>query len=766
MKCCEILSRDGSQMRNSRLIVSGILTFCLLISAICNQSQQFYVDASVDDWPMFRHDLNHTGYTESTGPSTNQTLWTYQAGGSPSSSDPAVSGGRLYVGSEADYKVSCLNATTGVFLWSYTTGSFIYSSPAVSGGKVYICCFAPAKIYCLNATTGAFIWSYTPGGVIVRSSPAVSDGKVYIGCYDNKVYCLNADTGASIWNYTTGGFVASSPAVSNGKVYIGSSDHKVYCLNAATGALVWNYTAGDWVMSSPAISDGKVYIGSNDHKVYCLNAATGALVWNYTTGGWVYSPPAVIAGKVYVGSYDCKVYCLNASTGAFIWSYRTGSFVASGPAVSDSKVYLGSGDHKVYCLYAITGAFIWSYTTGNWIGSSPAIAGGRVYIGSEDWKIYAFGPTVRLALSSFESLFVTNGVRVVYPSDSSLKPLGCGAAMVSDWLASMAVSTKLANYTEGLDTNSNLVNQTSGRPIGHPGIGIVSFGGPFVNPIIKYAETNTTLLADRAPVCFYHDLTTGDFTFRHWDGSSIPGASLPSSTINKDKDMFVIETYRDGEGRYMMLCYGFGWKGTYAAGKYFHTIMYPQIRSYDVNWVIVKWDDSNGDGFVNNPGNGDSYAVVASGKDRERTVYVENASDKYQSASSWAKVSDISSWSGTPMKASSSSLNGGCLYGPYITTEFNGTSMLGKSYNVSFRLKVLSNLSASNVTYVDVCCNLGLVLASRLIRGTDFAAPDSWQSFELSFAVPSSLSSGLEFRVINQNHGITDVYTDQIQVRR
>jgi len=284
-----------------------------------------------------------------------------------------------------------------------------------------------------------------------------------------------------------------------------------------------------------------------------------------------------------------------------------------------------------------------------------------------------------------------------------------------------------------------------------------------VNPIVKRAESDSTLGVDRAPIMFYNGGST--FCFQYRNGTNVPGASLPLSVINHDQDLFIIEVYKDGNGRYFLLWYGFGWKGTYAAGKYFHTVMYPQIGSYDVNWLVARWEDSNGDGFVNNPGDGDSYTVVASGRRMERTVYVENASDKYQLSSSWVKA-DISSWSGTAMKASSSSPNSDRLYGPYITSEFNGTSMLGKSYSVSFMLKVSSNLSPNNVVYVDVCCNLGEVLASRSIKGNDFAGSNSWQSFELNFTVPSSLTSGLEFRVKNQNHGITDAYADQIQVRR
>ena len=79
-------------------------------------------------------------------------------------------------------------------------------------------------------------------------------------------------------------------------------------------------------------------------------------------------------------------------------------------------------------------------------------------------------------------------------------------------------------------------------------------------------------------------------------------------------DMFVIEVYRDGDGRNEMLCYGFGWKGTYAAGKYFETEIYPNIDSYPYSWIIVMWFDANGDGFVNTAADGDTYTVIATGQ--------------------------------------------------------------------------------------------------------------------------------------------------------
>jgi hypothetical protein len=77
--------------------------------------------------------------------------------------------------------------------------------------------------------------------------------------------------------------------------------------------------------------------------------------------------------------------------------------------------------------------------------------------------------------------------------------------------------------------------------------------------------------------------------------------------------MFVIESDRDADGKYVMFAYGFGWKGTYTAGKYFDAVIYPSLQAHTESWIMVRWEDTNGDGFVNTPGAGDSNFVIATG---------------------------------------------------------------------------------------------------------------------------------------------------------
>jgi parallel beta-helix repeat protein len=229
------------------LILMTMLTLAFNVQPIKTEgtiysvSGDFMTQSGVDDWPMFHHDLSHTGYSTSTAPNTNNVLWSYRTG---------------------------------------TVRPVVFSSPAVADGKVYVGS-DDGKVYCLDAIgngdgTTSVMWNYTTGDSVF-SSPAVADGKVYVGSTDGNVYCLYASIGAKFWSYTTdvtqiSNSVYSSPAVADGKVYAGSYDHCVYCLDASTGTKIWSYTTSDWVHSSPAVADGKVYAGSTDGNVYAFGA--------------------------------------------------------------------------------------------------------------------------------------------------------------------------------------------------------------------------------------------------------------------------------------------------------------------------------------------------------------------------------------------------------------------------------------------------------------------------------------------------------------
>ena len=138
-------------MKDLLIKMSSMATLLLMVTVVLLVPLTPTVrdEPAVDWWPMFHHDLRHTGYSTSTAPSTNDTLWIYRTG---------------------EY-------------------SAVYSSPAVVDGRVYVGSGYPDhKAYCLDAATGSLIWSYTAEGSV--GSPAVADGRVYGGSLDRKVYCF------------------------------------------------------------------------------------------------------------------------------------------------------------------------------------------------------------------------------------------------------------------------------------------------------------------------------------------------------------------------------------------------------------------------------------------------------------------------------------------------------------------------------------------------------------------------------------------------
>ncbi len=429
--------REISIVHTKKIVL--VVTLICVLSGLCLFASFSHVLATQSpgssDWPMFHYDLNHDGYTlDSTGPMTNNTLWTHPLNGFVTSA-PTVVNGVAYIG--LGDGLYAFNAYTGSQIWRYQDPQLLYSP--YNGGTYYTdypafyqCCVAngviytgsyDGSLYAIDASTGTKLWSFpTSGGAGYESpyagdvgeAPCVVGNVVYFAAGNGYAYALNTATHAQIWSvevpgsYVSGGIVTvtapSSPTVVGGVLYIGSAGGALDAFDASSGALLWSYqTSGaNGVSSTPAVVGGVVYFGSSDSNVYALAAGTTSststsLLWSYPTGGAVRSSPAVANGVVYIGSVDGKVYALNAASGAKLWSYQTpmnpgnpgvGNWVDSSPAVANGVVYVGSENYDVYALNAASGALIWSYQTPYVEPSCPAIASGVLYIGG--YGVFAF----------------------------------------------------------------------------------------------------------------------------------------------------------------------------------------------------------------------------------------------------------------------------------------------------------------------------------------------------------------------------------------
>ena len=108
--------------------------FCL---PACYLSTTLYAQLADSPWPMFRHDLQHTGRSHSVSIQKPALKWTFQAQG-PITSSPAIGeDGVIYVGS-TDKKLYAITRD-GRLKWAFETQGEVESSPAIrKDGTIFL----------------------------------------------------------------------------------------------------------------------------------------------------------------------------------------------------------------------------------------------------------------------------------------------------------------------------------------------------------------------------------------------------------------------------------------------------------------------------------------------------------------------------------------------------------------------------------------------------------------------------------------------------
>ena len=377
--------------------IRELLTVILLLGILFGNFAVSINAAPNEDWPMFQHDPSHTGQSSSALPDTISVLWEFKGEGITLGSYPSIANGMLYIGGMNG--LYCLDSTTGVEMWNFSTGDKVYSTPSIVNNRVYFGSDG-GNIYSLDARTGGLIWSYPTGHTYVRSSPVVVNGTVFIASHNTTtgyIYSINANTGQLLWKYIVPGG-SSSPSVSKGRVFIGSLNRTLYSFNQSTGDLLWRFNA-DSDVTSPSVVNGRVYFATTEEskdpltgfydrnlgRIYSLDAITGHEYWNVELQGgvaWGMSP-TVIGGKVFIGTSGGYIYSFNAISGAIVWNVTLPNVfhVLSSIIGGHGKIYVGTGSpNRFYSLNMTTGDILWSYITGRDSNVRPAIAEGKLYM--------------------------------------------------------------------------------------------------------------------------------------------------------------------------------------------------------------------------------------------------------------------------------------------------------------------------------------------------------------------------------------------------
>jgi len=208
-------------------------------------------------------------------------LWRNADYSSDTTLTPAVSNGRLYIGSyfDQDHNVYCLDAKTGKKLWSYLTGGAVLGMPTVADGIVYVGS-QDNSLYALDARTGALRWRFV-GSLVFLAAPLIQDGVVYAPSQDGYIYALDARTGAMFWRAFAGvhpetdtvGFGTLTAQVATYRnVLFAPNGNALYAFDLRRGSQRWQYSpVSDGDVTVPVISNGLVLVGAADNHVYAVN---------------------------------------------------------------------------------------------------------------------------------------------------------------------------------------------------------------------------------------------------------------------------------------------------------------------------------------------------------------------------------------------------------------------------------------------------------------------------------------------------------------
>lgn len=457
-------------------------------------------------WPMFRHDVYHTGRTPYTGPATPSVQWEYSNDDGIASSATIGHNGTIYVGVGWDFRGSTNPGLLALYpdgsrKWYFNTDKGIFSSPAVGpDGTIY---FGSLDTYLYavedSITYGKQKWK-TKIGHWIYSSPALgSDGSVYVGSLTSRFYALDPYGEIKWWNQTYWCIFSSAAIGPDGLIYIGSKDHNLYVFEdlGTEGVVEWTYSTGEFfdghcVDSSPAIGpDGTIYVGTDPYGASGYNPVPvttvffainpdGSHKWSFDMEDGTESSPAIGGPKgrtIYVGSYDGNLYAIQdeGNEGVLKWKFQTGGWIDGSPTVDGGgTIYVGSRDSTLYAINP-DGTLRWSFDTGGEIEASPTIDDrGILYIGNFNGNFFALGSggsdvglhslvrpmreeanasyTPRVSVRNYRS--TPQDVDVFCRIDTSGHPLYEDSVVVSSLAGTTSVSVSFEPWTISSDTGS------------------------------------------------------------------------------------------------------------------------------------------------------------------------------------------------------------------------------------------------------------------------------------------------------------------------
>lgn len=380
----------------TRVLGMGAALLALLGTAAPSHAQ-----LAASAWPMFQHDVQHTGRSPFSGPvNIPSVCWEYSGGGRRAAPSLGVD------------------------------------------GTVYLT-VGRRPIVALDPSDGSELWpdAGAPVAIADRSQPAVAaDGTIYMGSRNNALWAFEPD-GDNKWQFQvfTDGDVSTPPTIGpDNTVYMGSDSlgaGRLFAINP-NGTEKWMTILGGGLKQvSPALSHDNetIYVTTSGRTLFAVEADTGDILWEKhvvasSTGSRApnFSPVIGADGTIYF-AVRTGVFAFDPD-GNELWNFQPALHrFNSAPALgADGTVYVGGWTltgADFYALNGATGAVKWSQQTisGGKFRNNQAVVGadGTIYVGHNRF-LYAFEPAdgeIRWVLplsGSFKASVIIGGPGLIY----------------------------------------------------------------------------------------------------------------------------------------------------------------------------------------------------------------------------------------------------------------------------------------------------------------------------------------------------------------